>query len=104
MGDGSGPALELLADAAQLRDELAGLADGEIGFGDLVHGLLQLGGNVRTAEFAEITSLVGEVLEISLKIDSVEHHGDILLNHSVRCCLFGKVHTGKGRHRLVNSI
>ena len=78
MGNRRGSALKLLADAAQLGDELAGLADGEVGLGDLVHGLLQLGGDIGTAVLAEIALGVGIVLEISVEIDTVEHHNKFL--------------------------
>ena len=79
MGDGGGAALKLLADAAQLGNELAGLADGEVGLGDLVHGPLQLGVHVGAAVLAEVAPGVGVVAEIGVKINTVEDHSDVLL-------------------------
>ena len=52
MGNGSRPPLEFLADAAQLADELAGLADSLVGSVDLVHRRLQLGRDIRATVFA----------------------------------------------------
>ena len=69
-----GTALELLADPAQLGDKLPGLADGEIGLGDLRHGSGQLLTHIHAAVTAEIAFLIGIVLELSIKIDSVEQH------------------------------
>ena len=79
MGDGGGTALELLADAAQLGDELAGLADGEIGLGDLVHGPLQLGRHIGAAVFAKITVFIGIMLKIGFEINVIQFHKYILL-------------------------
>jgi hypothetical protein len=79
VGDGRGTTLELLADAAQLGNELARLADGEVGLGDLVHGNLQLRRNERAAILAKVAFLVGVMSEVSIKIDVVEFHGFYLL-------------------------
>ena len=74
VGHRGGTALELSADAAQFMDELAGLADGEIGVGDLVHGHLELRGGVGTAIFAEIALFIRVVLEIGVKFHAVILH------------------------------
>ena len=85
MGDGGGTALEFLTDAPQLSDELPGLADGEVGLGDLSHGCLQLLGNIHAAVFAEIAVLIGIILKIGIKIHSIEDHNRIPPNKYIRC-------------------
>ena len=62
MGDGSGTTLEFLTDPAQFGDELSGFADGEVGFADFQHCLLQFGGYVASAVLSEEAILIGIVL------------------------------------------
>ena len=73
-----GTALELLADAAQLRNKFPGLADGVIRLGDLVHGFLQFVADIRATIGTKIAFLVRIISEICIKVDSVEFHGCFL--------------------------
>ena len=70
-----GAALKFLADAAQLGNELAGLADGEVGFGDFCQRSLQLIFHIHAAVFAEVAFFVGVVIEIGIEIHIIQFHG-----------------------------
>ena len=59
---GRGSALELLADAAKLVDELCRVADRLVGIVRLLKRGDQLGGNVCAAVFAKVTLFVGKFL------------------------------------------
>ena len=78
MGNRGGPSLKLLADAAQFINELAGLADGEIGLRDLIHSGLQFGRDIGTAVSAETAVGVRIVLKVSVEFNAVVHHDDFL--------------------------
>ena len=74
VGDGSGSALELAADLAKLRDEFRGLADGEVGVGDLSHSRLQLIGNIYAAVPTKVALGVRIILEIRVEVNTVKNH------------------------------
>jgi hypothetical protein len=78
MRDGSGTTLELLADAPQFSDELAGLADGKVSLGDLFHGLAQVIGDIAATVTAKIALCIGIMLKVIVEFHTVMFHGDFL--------------------------
>ena len=76
MIDRRGPSLEFLADAAQLADELGGMADGLVRIRDLLKSRNQLFGQVSTAIRAEAAVSVRVMSQIS---SVIYFHGCFLL-------------------------
>ena len=74
VGDRGGSALELLADTAQLGDELAALADRIVCLRDLSHRGFELVVDIDAAVLAEIAVFVGIVIKISIKIYVIDFH------------------------------
>ena len=64
MVDRRGAALEVLADGAELGDELGGARDGVVGVADLVHDGFERGRDVGAAVFAEPAVFVGVEIEV----------------------------------------
>ena len=80
MGNGSGAALEFLANPPQLCDEPTGFADGKVGLRDFCHSLAQIVGNIAAAVLAEEALHVGVVFQIGVEIHIVVNHSADLQN------------------------
>jgi hypothetical protein len=78
MGNGSGSALELATDAAQLAYKAGGLGDGKVSLGNLSHGLLKLGLDVAAAVLTKEAVIIGVLLEIGIEINIVVYHFNFL--------------------------
>ena len=77
--DGSGSALELLTDAAQLIDELGRLADVIVSIGNFLERRLELCGKVGSAETAIVAVGIGIIAKIGAEIHVGGHIRGFLL-------------------------